>query len=67
MNTTTIARRCDRHADDLFAPTSCAACDELNIQPVRLGFIPGTQCARHPYYPLVTRDGRCDACLREDI
>lgn len=51
-------RRCAEHVGDPF-PSRCGACDALNAPRPAVGYFPGTDCARHPGYPLP-----CDKCQR---
>ena len=60
--------RCDKHTGEVFPPR-CYDCQtlatELHEQP-RVGFIPGTECKKHPGYPLTSPAGRCERCIRDE-
>jgi hypothetical protein len=57
---TDTGERCDRHVGEVF-PVRCIDCERLRrARGPRIGYVPGTECARHAGYPLP-----CARCSRE--
>jgi hypothetical protein len=56
---TDLGSRCDRHVGEVYAPR-CGDCEVLNIRFPRAGYTPGSQCSKHPDYPLP-----CASCARD--
>lgn len=58
--------RCDRHIGEVY-PVRCFDCDAARATTAdelivpRVGYIPGSECPLHPYYPLP-----CSKCERGD-
>jgi hypothetical protein len=58
--------RCERHVGEVFPPR-CDECTALakDVRPAhtpRIGYVVGTECTIHPFYPLP-----CEHCARVQL
>jgi len=58
-----MRRLCSDHAGEPFPPR-CGRCDVLSATRTPLGYLPGTECIEHPWYPLICLDPAvCAKCV----
>lgn len=66
MTANDLGARCENHAGEVFPPR-CDECTALangrvsNATP-RIGYVVGTECTIHPFYPLP-----CESCARDQL